>query len=437
VKLAIVVQRYGIDISGGAELHARYLAEHLAAHVDVRVFTTCAEHYLTWRNDLPPGSDVVNGIPVERFPVARERDIEEFGRRSNFVFTFRHSIEDELTWLESEGPVSPALVRRLRATRDEFDYALFFSIRYYQAYHGARALPDRAVLVPTAERDPALGLDIFGPVFRGARAIMYNSFEERALIQAVSANHAVPGVVVGVGSEIPADVSAERFRDTYGVEEPFFVYVGRIDANKGCAELFDFFLAYAEGTTAPVSLLLIGTQVLPIPDHPRIRHLGYLSDRDKFDAIAASEALVMPSYYESLSMVALEAWALGKPVVANARCDVLLGQCVRSNGGLYYRNAAEFAGVLDAILENAALRATLGANGRAYVARHYAWPVIERKYLDMFARLDAEKASGAPVRTIEPLPGWWARRRRVIPPADQVLEALPSGAAPGRNVSAV
>ena len=55
----------------------------------------------------------------------------------------------------------------------------------------------------------------------------------------------------------------------------------------------------------------------------------------------------MPSYYESLSMVALEAWALGTPVIANARCDVLLGQCLRSNAGLYYADAAEFGAVLD------------------------------------------------------------------------------------------
>ena len=46
----------------------------------------------------------------------------------------------------------------------------------------------------------------------------------------------------------------------------------------------------------------------------------------------------MPSYFESLSMVALEAWALGRPVVANGKCDVLRGQAVRSNAGLYYEN---------------------------------------------------------------------------------------------------
>ena len=101
--------------------------------------------------------------------------------------------------------------------------------------------------------------------------------------------------------------------------------------------------------------MLIGNPVLDIPAHPRIRHLGFVGDQDKFDVIAGAAALVMPSSYESLSMVALEAWALGRPVIANARCDVLLGQCLRSNAGLYYENAAEFGAVLDRLLDDTAL----------------------------------------------------------------------------------
>ena len=116
------------------------------------------------------------------------------------------------------------------------------------------------------------------------------------------------------------------------------MYVGRIDANKGCQELFDFFLRYLGASERDLELVLIGTAAMPIPAHPRIRHLGFVDDRDKFDVLAAAEMLVMPSYYESLSMVALEAWALGRPVLANARCDVLLGQCLRSNAGLYYED---------------------------------------------------------------------------------------------------
>jgi glycosyltransferase involved in cell wall biosynthesis len=422
VKLAVVVQRYGAEINGGAELHARYVAERLSRHADVRVLTTCARDYITWRNELPAGTDSVNGIPVERFPVSRERELVDFARRSELVFRCTHSLQDEIDWLESEGPVSRDLIDRVRQAAAEVDYLLFFSVRYHHAYHGARAADGRAVLVPTAEREPALGVSLFQPIFRGARAIMYNSPEERALIHAVSGNERVPGVVVGVGSEIPGSVEPARARQAFALQNPFVIYVGRIDANKGCAELFSFFTQYVDGQPRPLDLVLIGTPVLPIPAHPRIRHLGYVSDRDKFDAIAAAEALVMPSYYESLSMVALEAWALGRPVLANARCDVLVGQCLRSNAGLYYGDAREFAGALDRLLDDPALAAALGRNGRAFFERHYSWPVIERKYLDMFDRLHSE-----PARPMEPLPGWLARRRRSLPPAADVVDRLPVG----------
>jgi glycosyltransferase involved in cell wall biosynthesis len=425
VKVAIVVQRYGADVNGGAELHARYIAEHLARHVEVEVLTTCARDYITWRNELPAGAETVHGVTVRRFPVSRERDPREFGRQSERVFTAAHSLNDELSWLESEGPTSPALVAHIRRQAAAFDFFLFFSFRYYHAFHGARAVAGKAILVPTAERDEALGLGVFAPVFRGVRAIMYNSFEERALIQQVSGNQAVPGVVVGVGSEVPSRTDPERFRQRHGLYDRFAVYVGRIDENKGCAELFRFFQTYARMEPDGFSLVLVGHPVIPVPDHPRIRHLGFLSDEDKFDAIAAADLLVMPSYFESLSMVALEAWALGRPVLVNGRCDVLKGQSIRSNAGLYYERLEEFVEALRLLGEQRALAATLGANGCEYFKRHYAWPVIERSYLDMLDRLSGRDA--ATDGTMEPLPGWWARRRRTLPPARDVLRQLPSG----------
>ena len=252
MKLAIVVQRYGADINGGAELHARYIAERLAPHADVRVLTTCARDYVTWKNEFPAGPDVLNGVPIERFAVSRERDTIEFDRRSRQIFHDVHSLHDELQWLDSEGPTSPDLVSRLTRQQGEFDFVVLFSARYYHDYHGARAAADRAVLVPTAEREPSLGLSLFQPVFRGVRAIMYNSFEERALIHALARNERVPGVVVGVGSDIPGAVEPTRARQKFGLQNPFTVYVGRIDANKGCAELFDFFLQFVEGSSRPM-----------------------------------------------------------------------------------------------------------------------------------------------------------------------------------------
>jgi glycosyltransferase involved in cell wall biosynthesis len=300
------------------------------------------------------------------------------------------------------------------------DYVILFSYRYYHAWHGARRLAHKALLVPTAERDAAVALAIFGPVFRGVRAIMYNSHEERALIHAAAGNADVPGVVVGVGSNLPERTDASRFRRT------FAIYIGRIDENKGCRELFDHFQRYAAIFPRGLDLVLVGSAVMPVPKHHRIHHVGFVGDEDKFDALAAADVLIMPSYYESLSMVALEAWGLGRPVLANGRCDVLKGQCIRSNAGLYYESYEEFAEALFALESNGPLHARLAQNGREFFRANYAWPVIERKYLDMLRQLSA--ASGE-ARPVEPLPGFFARRRRRVPAAEEILAALPSGPA--------
>jgi glycosyltransferase involved in cell wall biosynthesis len=424
VKLAIVVQRYGADISGGAELHARYIAELLARRHRVEVLTTCAHDYVTWRGTYPEGAETINGVAVRRFAVARERDPEDFGRRSAHVFGRAHSLADEIGWLESEGPVSPALIEHIGQHAADFDAFIFFSYRYYHAWHGIRRVADKALLVPTAERDPALGLAIFAPIFRAVRGLFYNSPEERAMIERVAGNSSTPGVVVGVGSAVPRETSPERFRRTHDLREPYVVYVGRIDENKGCRELFDYFTNYRPRLGQRLTLVLMGASILPIPNHPHIRHLGFVSDRDKFDGIAGSEALIMPSYYESLSMVALEAWALGRPVLANGRCDVLRGQVVRSRAGLYYESFEEFAETLFTLTTNRTLNTAFGDNGRAFYEQNYAWPVIERKYQDLLSRVTQPDASAA---RLDPLPGWLTRRRRTLAPAASLVDALPRG----------
>jgi glycosyltransferase involved in cell wall biosynthesis len=431
VKIGIVIQRYGDAINGGAELHARYLAEHLARHLEVEVLTTCAVDYVRWQNELGAGEQRVNGVLVRRFRVARQRQPEVFGRLSERVFAARHSLADELAWLDAEGPTSPSLIRYIARHQTSYEFLLFFSYRYYHAYHGARAAAARAVLVPTAERDAAIGLAIFPPIFRGVRALMYNSPEERAMIQAVSHNEEVPGVVVGIGSEVPRGVQPHRFRQKYDLRGPFAVYVGRIDQNKGCKELFEHFQEYLRDVPGQLTLVLIGNSLLPVPADRRIRHLGFLDDADKFDAMAAADLLIMPSYYESLSMVALEAWALGRPVLANAKCDVLKGQCLRSNAGLYYETDDEFVETLYAMERNRWLTGSLGRNGRQFFREHYDWSVIEQKYLDMFDRLRRDPRRAG----VEPLPGWFSRRRRELPAGEHVQARLPIGPALGRSDS--
>jgi glycosyltransferase involved in cell wall biosynthesis len=191
----------------------------------------------------------------------------------------------------------------------------------------------------------------------------------------------LPGEIVGVGSALPASVNGEAFRKRHGIDGPFLLYVGRIDLNKGCPQLFDYFQRYRAETGSPLELVLIGRALLDLPKDPSIRALGFLEDQEKWDALAACLALAIPSRLESLSMVTLEAFYAERPVVANAHCAVLRGQCRRSGGGLYYANYDEFREVLQVLEGDAELRARMGRAGHAYFEAHYTWPVILRKYL--------------------------------------------------------
>lgn len=390
MNVAFVVQRYGLEINGGAELHCRWVAEHMSRHWNVEVLTTRAHDYVTWADHYPEGEETINGIRVRRFSVPRPRDPERFGRLQNFILEQEHTERDELDWLEEEGPTSPDLLDFIRRRGADYDYFIFFSYRYWHSYWGIRSVPRKAILVPTAEHDAVIDLKFFKDLFRLPRAFIYNSEEEREMIQAVSGNHSVPGLVVGVGTEVPAGAEPERFRRTHGIDRPYLLYLGRIDQNKGFPQLFDYFLQFKKDTGSDAGLVLIGNSILPIPDHPDIFPLGFQPEQDKFDALAGAEALIMPSFFESLSMVTLEAWALGRPVLANARCEVLQGQCRRSDGGLFYGNYPEFRESLKLILASAGLRRTLGENGRRYFETHYTWDIIEEKYLETVRRLEEE-----------------------------------------------
>jgi glycosyltransferase involved in cell wall biosynthesis len=139
-----------------------------------------------------------------------------------------------------------------------------------------------------------------------------------------------------------------------------------------------------------VTLVVLGAGDLELPRHPHVVRMGWVSEQEKFDALAAASVVVIPSWYESLSMVAIEAWRLQVPVLVNGGCEVLRGQCLRSGGGIWYDGYREFREALTMLLDDADLRARLAAAGRAFVERHYAWDVIESKYRTLAARAFAQ-----------------------------------------------
>jgi glycosyltransferase involved in cell wall biosynthesis len=372
-------------VIGGAELHARWIAQRLQGRHQVEILTTCAVDYLSWENKYAPGPTNVGGLPVRRFEVSRRRTAEGFDELSSKVHFFEHTDEEERRWIEEHGPVTPGLVEHLRLHHGDYDALIFFSYRYWTTYHGLQVAPAKSILVPTAEDDGAVRLRVFKPLFRLPAAYAFNSVEERELLLKMTGADTLPGEVVGVGIEDSAVVSADEIRRRLDVLGDYIVYVGRIEREKGCSRLFEDFLRYVQEKAPHLSLVLVGKAVLPIPVHTNVTHLGVLSDAEKLSVIGASRLLVHPSAFESLSMALLEAWKMERPALVNGQCAVMRGQVQRANGGLYYASYEEFAEALGWLLAHPREGDALGRSGRAYYETNYAWPVIMAKYERLLA----------------------------------------------------
>ncbi len=388
MKLCFVVQRYGAEVTGGAETHCRWLARRLSRCHQVEIVTTCALDYRTWANHYPAGRSELDGLSVTRYAVERPRDERQFALYSDIVFRDFHTPEDELTWLAHNGPLAPGLVRSLDERKD-VGLFVFYSYRYYTTFHGLPRVAARAVLGPTAEDDQAVRLPLYRGLFQTPRGLLYLTPEERELVEAQSGNGALPAAVVGSGVEIAPGFEGLDVRAEYNLPERYLLYVGRIDWAKGVDKLVDYYLKLAGEVQGLPPLVLAGRRQIELPEHPGLRQLGEVDEPHKCALLAGCELLLMPSALESLSLSVLEAWALARPVLVNAQCRVLEGQCVRSNGGLFYQGYAEFAPALRLLLEQPELRSALGREGQAYVRREYAWDVVEQRTEALLASLKA------------------------------------------------
>ena len=428
MRIAFIVQRYGTEILGGSEYHCRLIAERLAVKHQVDVLTTCAQDYITWKNEYPEGTDRIRGVTVRRFANAKTRDLDAFNRYSEWIFTSAHTREDEMEWLRQQGPWCPALLDYLERNHHQYDVLIFFTYLYAPTVLGVRVAPHKSILVPTAHDEPAIHLDIYKEMFSAPAGIAYNTEVERRFLTTHFSIRAVEEETIGCGVDLPqAQVHARDgapdgpkedadatepspepipddeqppsyrphlagrgvlFRRRHRLHGPIALYGGRIDPGKGCEELIEYFSSYVQDG-GDASLVLMGVKLMPLPEEPFIQFAGRLSDHERLQALEAATVVVVPSPYESLSLLALEAFAVGTPVLANARSDVLVDHCQKSNAGLYYADRDEFVEALKLLVADNRLRAAMGRNGRVYVRRSYRWDVIISKYERMFAKLRA------------------------------------------------
>src|SRR3989440_3735528 len=375
MRILFVVQRYGAQVPGGAELAAREFATRLAARGHAtEVLTSCAVSYVDWANAYPPGTEALDGVLVHRLPVSEPRADRIFGPMHARVPFGRHRVPPfmQRDWMRVQGPNMPGLAPWLREHTTSYDRIVFFTYLYYTASAGLPAAAGLVptVLHPTAHDEPPLYLSLFDIIYRLPSALAFLTEEEAALV-ANRFHVRLPSTVTGLGVELDVAASAEEtaaFRaGVAGLQgRPYLVYVGRVDPGKGSVELFDFFTAYQRRNPSDLALVVVGDPVEPMPPHPDIFITGFVAEPTKRAAMGGSLALVQPSYFESFSLVLVEAWALAKPALVQGRCNVLDGHARRSGGGIPARGFSGVEGGRGRVRLGPGYGRALGAAGRRH-----------------------------------------------------------------------
>ena len=398
MRVALVVQRFGIEVNGGSETLARRIAERIAENVDLTVLSTCALDYSTWANYYPPGRTDVNGVEVLRFPVRTPRDQAKFDAISVAAYATPNDPELGKRWMQAQGPDAPELLDYLRTRGGSYDAVAFMTYLYATTAEGLPLVADRSLLVPTVHDEPPLRLRLFDDIFAFPRLLLFSTPEERDLARRRFGVEDERARLVGVGVDEPPESDPSRFRAESGVgDRPYAIYVGRLDPSKGVLDLVEHHRRYREAADKPLDLVLIGGGEIDLPDEPWLHVLGFVSEQQKHDAVAGAEVVVLPSPYESLSLVQLEAWMHGRPTLANAESPVLAGQSSRGSGGLWYENASEYAVMLDFLGRSRPLGDAIGRQGRRYVRSAFTWRSVRDRWLDALAEVggSAELRSSA------------------------------------------
>jgi glycosyltransferase involved in cell wall biosynthesis len=385
VRVCFVVQRYGAEVAGGAEALCRRTARALAAAGDaVTVHTTTARDYLTWAPHYPEGAEDDDGVRVVRHPVVAP-DPERAAALVRALSLAPGDPALEREWVLAQGPVAPGLLAALERERGEHEAFALWTYLYATSQLAAPIVGARAVLVPLAHEEPMLRFALTGALVRSVAGLAFMTPEERALVADLHGplDGALEVVGTGVDAGTPGDPA--RARRARPLPRRFALYVGRVDAAKGVEALVRAHARYRVGG-GRLGLVLAGRAAGRMRLPAWALTTGFLDDRARADLMAAADVVVLPSRYESLSLAALEAWAAGRPTLANAACEVLAGQTARSGGGLLYTGEESYARQLGRLAGDDALREMLGESGRRFAAAQ-TWDAAVRRWRGLLARV--------------------------------------------------
>lgn len=399
-KIAFIVQRYGVEVNGGAEYLCRLLAERLSGEYTVDVLTSCALEYVEWANHYPAGTSDLNGVTVLRFPTGHTRQTDNLDFMTQKLFRRAHrnpspwvapfeTLGRLLTgrsthrfgqlWARYQGPYVPGLIQYLKTNHTQYDALLFVTYLYYPTVAGMSVAPHKSIFIPTAHDETPIYVPLFRKLFRLPKAILYLTAAEKRFVNQTFHNEAIYSDLIGVGIETapPAADTADPATQPPRIESPYLIYIGRIDKAKCCEELFDYFIRFKAENPSPLKLVLVGQAFMPVPEHPDIIPVGFVDEAVKVRLLTGASALVISSIYESLSMVTLESFAYGIPVIANQNGAVIRDHIESSEAGVLY---ADYVGFERAVRQILSLDSgEMAKNGRAYIAQNYTWDTVLAK----------------------------------------------------------
>ena len=387
-KIAFVASWYGENIPGGSEAELRDLVHHLQdAGIKLEVLTTCIK---SCDKDLDgnfykPGVTEENGITVRRF-IAEKRFPAHVQRIQLCLDRGRKLCREEEEIYCREMANSWDMMNYIMKKKEEYGLFVFIPFMRGTTVRGCLISPEKSVIIPCVHDEPCFDMECLREAYSKVKGMIFHSLPEQRLAEKLYGVKGELFTTLGEAVETSWRPEPERFRQKYGITEPFILYAGRKTAGKRLPLLIKCFQEYKKIHSEQLKLIIIGSGITEESDDKDIIDLGFVSQQDKYDAYGAAEFLCNPSTSESFSLVIMESWLAGRPVIVNEQCDVTKHFAEESKGGFTFGEIGDFIKKAEKLLNDPVLASEMGENGKKYVMNNFSWDVIEKRYMEYFER---------------------------------------------------